>query len=137
MFTSARIDCVRTCDLPWSHDGVPAPGAHEASAKKNLAWMVFHPKPDDWTRLMCDPVMGPFGGQSATRDVVTGMYVGKMSDPARVRREVEAKRAILAMYENVEDDIQSITLGDVLIALTAVYSGHPDYDEAWRLTKVP
>ncbi len=109
----------------------------EAAAKKNLAWMHFESKPGDWTRLMCDPVMGPFGGQTATRDVATGMYVGKMSDPARVLCEVEAKRKIvrrcmagmdeLDVYPNGLLTPRALLSRQTLMDLAAVYSDHPDY----------
>ena len=41
-------------------------------------------------------------------------------DPARVLREVEAKRAIVAEHP------------EMIGFLAAVYDSHPDYDEAWR-----
>jgi hypothetical protein len=71
----------------------------EAAANRGLSWLPIDPKPGDWTRLMCDPVMGPFGGQTHIRDVAVGLYVGRMSDPARVLREIEAVRAILARHQ--------------------------------------
>ena len=57
-------------------------------------------------------------------------------DPARVLREVEAKRRILAHAQAAEQDVPDIYAYDlaadyVLRALAAVYAGHPDYDEAW------
>jgi hypothetical protein len=117
----------------------------EAAAKQSAAlFTCFEAKPGDWTRLMCDPVMGPFGGQSSARDVVTGMYVGKMSDPARALREAEAKRAILAMWQEPEPDRYLATgeivaqvavsgaIGRVVRELAAVWRDHPDYDETWE-----
>ncbi len=73
-------------------------------------------------------------------------------DPARALREVEAKRAILAEYGNAlaaqnkmlasPAGDQSVTyewengrvcaLLNALRGFAAVYSGHPDYDEAFR-----
>lgn len=51
-------------------------------------------------------------------------------DPARVLREVEAKRAIVALTLNLTDgDPDEFS---TLRHLAAVYSDHPDYDEAWR-----
>jgi hypothetical protein len=64
-------------------------------------------------------------------------------DPARVLREVEAKRAILAMWQEPETDrylptgevVAQVAAADaidsVVRELNAVYSDHPDYDEAW------
>ncbi|HEY6274914.1 MAG TPA: DUF6221 family protein [Streptosporangiaceae bacterium] len=120
----------------------------EAAARQaHTLFIRFEEKPGDWTRLMCDPIMGPFGGQSPTRDIVTGLYVGKMSDPARVLREVEAKRAILDLIPTVIGDewrldgefrIRPRDEGDepftgtlILRVLAAVYRDHPDYDPAW------
>jgi Family of unknown function (DUF6221) len=56
-------------------------------------------------------------------------------DPARVLREVEAKRAILELYEAaVEHDDTSLgvaTLRTVVKTLAKVWREHPDYDPAW------
>jgi uncharacterized protein DUF6221 len=65
-------------------------------------------------------------------------------DPARVLREVEAKRAILARYEDclirMEDpEYPNAVARDqareyedfVLPDLASAWAGHPDYDEAW------
>jgi hypothetical protein len=66
---------------------------------------------------------------------------GEFILPARVLREVEAKRAILAAYAPVAkadgvDEYEyaygwATGLGTALRALAAVYSAHPDYDPAW------
>ena len=115
----------------------------ETGAKAASQWMGFEPKrPRDWTRLMCDPVIGPFGGQERKRDIGTGMYVGDTSDPARVLREVEAKRRITEAHNRAEHYCPSPVLAGrhgqlwtpeegpcwTLRLLAAVYSGHPDYD---------
>lgn len=63
-------------------------------------------------------------------------------DPARVLHEVEAKRAIVDLYERVERDswgtednrepfIGEQYLRDVLLLLALPYSDHPDYDPTW------
>jgi hypothetical protein len=58
-------------------------------------------------------------------------------DPARVLREVEAKRAILDEHAQIPGDGVNFTFAeqnraeDILLALAAVYSDHPDYDSAW------
>ena len=116
----------------------------EAAAMENRAWMAFDVKDeDDWMRLMYDPVIGPFGGQSPTRNVATGMYVAKMSNPARVLREVEAKRAILrrcARFINEMDQHpnglvspRAVQARHTLAHLTAIYSDHPGYRQEWGL----
>jgi Family of unknown function (DUF6221) len=59
-------------------------------------------------------------------------------DPARVLREVEAKRAILDLYEAaaIHDDtsLGVATLRTVVKALAAVYRDHPDFDPAGTIT---
>jgi hypothetical protein len=65
-------------------------------------------------------------------------------DPARVLREVAAGRAILALARVIDGMASAIqeewpsphvpVIGSeaLLYPLAAVYSDHPDYDEAWR-----
>ncbi|MBT2266441.1 DUF6221 family protein [Rhodococcus erythropolis] len=67
-------------------------------------------------------------------------------DPARILREVEAKRAIVKAYEDADirahdtyggyEDIlngESNGLERALELLTAAYSDHPDFDPDWPL----
>ena len=51
-------------------------------------------------------------------------------DPARVLREVEAKRAILAQWQAQPPD--SPVLTNALYQLAAVYSDHPGYRPEWK-----
>lgn len=61
-------------------------------------------------------------------------------DPARILREVEAKRVLLADYERFVAERRRMMGGwdsypkvsPVLTAFAAVYADHPDCDEAWR-----
>jgi hypothetical protein len=62
--------------------------------------------------------------------------------PARVLADVAAKRALIADLEDLEEMIHSdrgigrfTFSGDTtgLRYLAAVYAGHPDYDEGWKL----
>ncbi|MGW9249737.1 DUF6221 family protein [Streptomyces badius] len=61
-------------------------------------------------------------------------------DPARVLREVEAKRELLADYERFVAERRRMMGGwdsypepsSVLLAFAAVYSDHPDYRDDWR-----
>jgi hypothetical protein len=58
----------------------------------------------------------------------------------RLLREVEAKRAILARYEQVaatwRDELHggatAGTMGFVILRIAAVYSDHPDYRPEWK-----
>ena len=54
-------------------------------------------------------------------------------DPARMLREVEAKRAILALLASapVEDVNVGIEL-EIQRHMAAVWSDHPDFDPAWN-----
>jgi hypothetical protein len=54
--------------------------------------------------------------------------------PARALRECEAKRAIIADFlrrDAVGDLPGRSAVEDILKAISAVYSRHPDYDPAW------
>lgn len=57
--------------------------------------------------------------------VVTGMdnAVGVDYNPARVLAECEAKRWLVWTYSDYPN---------MLSILAAIYSDHPDYDEAWK-----
>ena len=62
-------------------------------------------------------------------------------DPARVLREAEAKRKILADLTRRAEKLQ-VEFGDtwftkILGPLAAVYSDHPDYQEAWNAPTQP
>ncbi len=65
-------------------------------------------------------------------------------DPARMLREVEAKRKILAEYERTRADRKAhprdlplagalLAVHGVVRALAAVYSDHPEFDDAWNV----
>lgn len=58
-------------------------------------------------------------------------------NPARVLREVEAKRAILARHTKEVWDGSCFDCAEpypcpTVRAIAAVYADHADYDEAWR-----
>ncbi|MFI9824435.1 DUF6221 family protein [Streptomyces sp. NPDC052013] len=54
-------------------------------------------------------------------------------DPARVLREVEAKRRILTAYENYDQDAPELDVPYSVIQLLALpYEGRPGYREQWR-----
>lgn len=65
-------------------------------------------------------------------------------DPARVLRDVEAKRAVVEQYEQAgryatttwgqsnADQSRARTLRKVARLLALPYSDHPDYQDAWR-----
>ena len=67
----------------------------ESAAKANA------PADGEWVRVICDPVIGAFGGQTRDRNFARGRYIAAMSEPARVLREVEAGRKLLREYERL------------------------------------
>lgn len=52
-------------------------------------------------------------------------------DPARVLRDVEAKRRIIALWERSEF-CERIALDDVLDLLALPYADHPNFRQEWR-----
>ena len=66
-------------------------------------------------------------------------------DPARVLREVGAKRSLIQRYKQPEESpdlprsfnkltagVERAVLDEVFRSLALPYADHPDYDEAWR-----
>ena len=52
-------------------------------------------------------------------------------DPARVLREVEAKRRVLWLLEG-GDAYECSVMEPAIKALASIYSDHPDYRDEWR-----
>lgn len=52
-------------------------------------------------------------------------------DPDRALRDVAAKRAILALYDNPEGYAYSVALERVVVQLATAWSDHPDYRQEW------
>jgi hypothetical protein len=88
---------------------------------------------DDDEREMAEAIQQRHGGRWTLR-----------RDPSRFAADVQAKRAIVGMYTNVQMgegwDGEPAVLGgaepetyyETLQHLATVYADHPDYDEAWR-----
>jgi hypothetical protein len=104
-------------------------------------------------------VVGSYGDEGVKEDgygwVATGAYNAGMDaddaahiarhDPARVLRDVEAKRRLLAQYQAVCDEIRApksaehrmnararqFALDEVLVTLALPYADHPNYDPSW------
>lgn len=78
---------------------------------------------------------GHFVVQADTHHPTTGQaaHIARYS-PARMLRECEAKRAIIADFlrrDALGDLPGRSAVEDILKAVSAVYSYHPDYDRAW------
>ena len=68
--------------------------------------------------------------------VIRGSYVARhiaRHDPARVLRDVEADRKLIAAYEDVTEFSDPWIGLDLAVRIRAErFSGHPDYREEWR-----
>jgi hypothetical protein len=88
----------------------------------------------DWDELWSGCVsLGPDEDVLITNDSGVSRHIAR-HDPARVLREVEAKRVLLRKYlaAEVDDDPGTIDVPSlVLLALAAVWSDHPEYDPSW------
>jgi hypothetical protein len=78
---------------------------------------------------------GHFVVQADTHHPTTGQaaHIARYS-PARMLRECEAKRAIIADFlrrDALGDLPGRSAVEDALKAIVAVYSHHPDYDDHW------
>ncbi len=75
-------------------------------------------------------------GYVRSRHVETATHIAR-HDPARVLREVEAVRAVVAAYEKsvrVVGEGLSVSNRRLVLAFAAVYGAHPDFRPEWALT---
>lgn len=72
----------------------------ERLARELAAWADGSGRTDgsaiEFDKLIGNPFIGPFGGQSSIRNWGTGQDIAKLADPARVLAEVAAKRQLAA-----------------------------------------
>ena len=115
----------------------PTPG-HEIWAATETESVAGPAVYDDQWRLVSGP-MYDHNNPLSNRDGATGpAYINDDAlmehiarhDPARVLREVEAKRRIVAMYERGMGYDQALT--DSLRLLALPYADHPDCRAEWR-----
>jgi len=141
-FLAARLDE----DEATAKHATPGPWAWEATGEKDNSWAVGLVQDEDENTLsgqidagdgiIIDGVCEGIDGNLADADHVA------RHDPARVLREVEAGRAIVHRctalmnepdeYPNGLVSPRAVLARQVLMSLAAVWSDHPDYDEAWR-----
>jgi hypothetical protein len=100
--------------------------------------------PVGWVRVPLPMHKGAYTGLTrftplGTQDAETCAHIAR-HDPARVLREVDAKRALLAGHEGVHRCDWGEHRGPDMLGgwcktvctLAAVYSDHPDYQESWK-----
>jgi len=92
--------------------------AGRANWSAELAPIVIDAEDPDWAIVDLSPFVD---------DECLARHIAR-HDPARVLREVAAKREILAEYEAA----YRTDLGVAIKALAAVDSGHPDYRQEWK-----
>lgn len=96
-------------------------------------------EPGPWTSS--GPYVGSASGIIAqARHTETGAHIAR-HDPARVLREVEAKRAMLALHNAFSNPASLVeralwpSIREALLCIlrdaAAVYSDHPDYRQEW------
>jgi uncharacterized protein DUF6221 len=120
-FLTARLD----------EDEQSAHEAEDSLGKLNMAWS-FQPDGDLGGKVLARDhyVMIPKGTTTIAQHIAR-------HDPARILREVEAKRRIIIEHHPVDPcDAHDVALGtiscDTLRLLALPYADHPDYDERWR-----
>lgn len=86
---------------------------------------------------------GRWGGEASVFESTEDALHIARHDPARVLRDIEAKRAVISRYERAmenrrahPDDLASagafLALHGAVRLLTVPYADHPDYREQWR-----
>ena len=90
----------------------------EAAARKAADFPYDHPSDAPWIAMQLKVQRGI----AMTFDAHFARH-----DPARVLREVAAKRRALSRYLNDDE----MVMWPVIVAIAAIYSDHPDYREDW------
>ncbi|OQQ32280.1 hypothetical protein A6411_10770 [Prescottella equi] len=126
--------------------------ARAASPQDDPVWWVDFTGVDDRPNIQTrvDDLFGPW--RTVAYGVAeTDAYHIARHDPARVLREVEAKRAILAQEEEARahyDHIKSsatypgveismghvVALATVIRHLASAYADHPDFQQEWAIS---
>lgn len=103
-----------------------------ANAGSRRVGMPWHAEPQPGTpgSLVIDELglVGSTGGRYAADHIAR-------HDPARVLRDIAAKRAIVAEYEasvrSVGEGL-SRTRRNLVLAVAAIWNDHPDYRSEWK-----
>jgi hypothetical protein len=125
-------------DGPWStpgDDGI-AEGmlyAHDAPGSDN-GWMIaqFKMYPNGIANQSSEPGYLPAFPTMPIHHIENAVHAAR-HDPARVLRDVEAKRRIMTFADRRPELGEGRYVGEGVIRLLAsVYADHPDYREEWR-----
>jgi len=119
----------------------------EAAARAASApspWKAAEHEADSW--IVTDATSEPLIYDEGTPDLLEAAHIAR-HDPARVLREVAAKRAILAEHQEAASggycELCYYGYGGgswpcpTVRALASVYSDHPDYREEWKAPAAP
>ena len=104
-----------------------------------LAFAEHNQAEAEWTEIRSGAIqLGPNEDELITFDLGVSRHIVR-HDPARVLREVTAKRALLTEHtpnRDICDAHDPITLEtepcNVILALAAIYSDHESYLDEWR-----
>lgn len=109
---------------PWRN----APTArHHATASGRSEEAVFGSPPD-----VGAVVVAITGEAVERRNLVNAEFIAA-HDPARVLREIDAKRRIIAAYENYDREAPELDVPESVLRLLALpYADRDGYQESWR-----
>lgn len=136
VFLRARFDeeaAVATDATPgpwWHHPGKQwlGPEAFEKYDLRHGEEFVGYGGPHPFTGAVCST--GPASNMQGMKDA---SHIAR-HDPARVLREVEAKRRIVDRYVWLREHGDTGDVAWVLPLLAAAYADHPDYRPEWAPT---
>ena len=118
-FVTARLDEVETA----ARRATPGPWRQEPQEHQRIVGPTGV--------VVCVAGAGEMSDRQGQRDAG---HIAR-NDPARVLREIEAKREVVRQCADLhagDSPLVAYSAGVMLRALAAVYVGHPDYPEAWR-----
>lgn len=114
---------------------------NEDEQAARYAFAAHNDAQPDWYEIRSGAVnLGDHEDELLTFDAGISRHIVR-HDPARVLREVAAKRAVLSAHANLADNphrhtnprvhAQWVTMIQVVQHMAAVYADHPDYQQEW------
>ncbi|WP_405391071.1 DUF6221 family protein [Streptomyces sp. NBC_01102] len=114
----------------------------ESATDEGLHWYEHQREPGDGRWTLIDDFDEDIAevNCSAAGDKAVARHIAR-HDPARVLREVEAKRGLLSRYEAMATDVLVMTGVEairseyrraILPGLALPYAAHSDYQETWK-----